>query len=366
MNTAPLVEEGQVHIGGRILTDLKRRIIVGEFQPGTRLPSRLSLTETYRTTPVTMQRVMDRLADDGFICTVGRTGTFVSERPPHLTTYGLVFPYRDKSRLPWPLFWKRLHDEAATVAAERNLELTVSFGNETHEDVAAYGALLDNVRSMRFAGLIFASRPLYLQGSPLLEEPGIPRVALMARPEHPNVHAVTLQGSLFLFGTLARKMRASGLRRLGLVVSPELEAPAEAFAASGSHGFEIRPHWLVLSPYGFPVVARRAVELLMRLPVEDRPDALLVGDDNLCDATVEAVLNAGLSIPGDIVVASHTNFPRREADAVPILRAGYDVRTVLATCIDVLNRQRSGESLPPFTEIPVCDERSIGASAAAV
>jgi DNA-binding LacI/PurR family transcriptional regulator len=252
------------NIGSRILGDLKRRIIAGEFAPGARLPPRLDLTDEYRTTPVTMQRVVDRLVEDGFVCTVGRTGTFVSRRPPHLTVYGLVFPYRDRPHMPWPLFWKLLRSEAATVAAERNLELTVSLGNETHEDVEAYEALLGNVRSRRFAGLVFASRPMYLRGSPLLEEPGIPRVALMAQAELPGVHAVTLQGPLFPL--LARKLRETGRRRLGLVVSPELEALAETFAKSGEHGCEFRPHWLVLSPYGFPGVARRAVEVLMRLP----------------------------------------------------------------------------------------------------
>jgi DNA-binding LacI/PurR family transcriptional regulator len=364
MSKTPSGGEASTNIGGRILADVKRRIIEGEFQPGERLPSRLSLTKTYRTTPVTMQRVMDHLVDDGFIRTVGRTGTFVSARPPHLTAYALVFPYRDQPRLPWPLYWKLLHSEASVVAAERNLELTVSLGNETHEDVGAYNTLVDNVRSKRFAGLIFASRPMYLQGSPLLEEPGIPRVALMARPESPNVHAVTLQGPLFPL--LASKLRKTGHRRLGLVVSPELEALAEAFATAGGHGCEFRHHWLVLSPYGFPGVARRAVELLMRLPPSDRPDALLVGDDNLCDATIEAVLGAGLRVPEDVAIASHTNFPRKVEDTAPVLRAGYDVRAVLATCIDLLNRQRAGESLPPSTEIPIYDERALDASATAV
>jgi len=302
------------------------------------------------------------LVEDGFLCTVGRTGTFVSQRPPHLTAYGLVFPYRDQPNMPWPLFWKLLRSEAATVAAERNLELTVSLGNETHEDVEAYGTLMDNVRSRRFAGLVFASRPMYLRGSPLLDEPGIPRVALMARAEISNVHAVTLQGPLFPL--LARKLSETGHRRLGLVVSPELESLAESFATSGEHGCEFRSHWLVLSPYGFPGVARRAVELLMRLPASERPDALLVGDDNLCDATIEAVVAAGLRVPEDIAVASHTNFPRKVADPVPVLRAGYDVRHVLATCIDVLNRQRAGQALPPCTVIPIHDDEDAATTSA--
>lgn len=354
MNVGASSGETSPNIGVRILADLKQRIIAGEFQPGKQLPSRVSLTEFYHTTPVTMQRVVDRLAESGFVYTVGRSGTFVSMRPPHLTTYGLVFPYRDQPRHPWPLFWRLLHSEAAVVAAERGLELTVSLGNETHLDVEAYRTLVDNVRSRRFAGLIFASRPLYLLGSPVLEEPGIPRVALMARPEIPLVHPVTLQGDLY--GVLTKKLRGSGHRRLAMVVSPEMEATAEAFAASRVHRCESRPHWLVLAPYGFPGVARRAVELLMRLPVADRPDALLVGDDNLCDATVAAVLAVGLRIPEDVVVASHTNFPRLGADPAPVLRAGYDVRAILAACIDLLNRQRAGEVLPACTEIPIHDE----------
>ena len=344
-------------IGGVILADVKRRIVGGEFAPDGRLPTRAALVQAYKTTPVTMQRVFDRLAADGFIRANGREGSFVKSDSPHLVSYGLIFPGRDRPGNPWPLFWRRLRDEAERVAAARGLKLVVSYGNETHRDVRAYRALTEAVRSHKFAGLLFASPPFYLEGSPLLDVPGIPRVAL-APTDYPQVHTVELRGDMF--GTLAGMLAKTGKRRLALLVTPELEENARVFAAGAGKErggakmcFEIRPHWIALAPYRFPGVIKSSATLLMRLPPEDRPDAILVGDDNLCDTVAAAVREAGLRVPEDVAIASHTNFPLAKKDAAPILRAGWDVRAALSACLDALEKQRNGLTLPRVTEVGI-------------
>ena len=353
-NTAKAAGTAASDISGAILADLRKRIGGGEFDPDGRIPTRAALVKHYKTTPVTMQRVFDKLAADGFIRANGREGSFVKKDSPHLVSYGLIFPYRDTPGNPWPIFWRRLHGGARSVAAERGLKLVVSFGNETHQDVREYRALVEAVRSYKFAGLLFASNPAYLEGSPLLEVPGIPRVALVHKSLFPQVHAVSLGGDLF--GTLAGMLAKTDKRKLAVVVTPELEKIARMFAAEnnrvrGKNSFEIRPHWILPVPYRFPSVVRIVATLLTRLPPGDRPDAVIVGDDNLCDTVVSVVRAAGLRVPGDIVVASHTNFPLAEPDVVPVLRAGYDARAALSACLDALEKQRAGVKLPPRTVI---------------
>jgi len=335
-------------IGGVILADLRRRIAEGEFDSDGKIPTRASLVKHYKTTPVTMQRVFDKLAADGFIRANGREGSFVKNDSPHLVSYGLIFHYRDTPGNPWSLFWRRLHGEAQSVAAARGLKLVVSFGNETHQDVREYRALVEAVRSYKFAGLLFASNPIFLEGSPLLEVPGIPRVALVHKSPFPQVHAVSLGGDLF--GTLAGMIAKTGKRRLALFVTPEMEEIARKFAAR-ARGFEIRPHWIVIAPYKNPSVVRSSATLLTRLPPGDQPDAIIIGDDNLCDTVLSVVRAAGLRVPEDVVVASHTNFPLAERDSVPILRAGYDARAMLSACLDALEKQRAGVKLPTRTVI---------------
>ena len=102
-------------IGQRILREMRQRIVDGVYRPSDRLPTRAELVGEFATTPVTVQRVFDVLASDGFIVAQGRRGTFVCDRPPHLTHYGLVFPYRDRPERPWPRFWSACRARSASL-----------------------------------------------------------------------------------------------------------------------------------------------------------------------------------------------------------------------------------------------------------
>src|ERR1700710_1606742 len=70
---------------------LRKEIIEGRIPPGGRLPTQVQLVDQFRVSGVTIQRALDRLIREGFICTRGRSGTFVTSRPPHLYSYGVVF-----------------------------------------------------------------------------------------------------------------------------------------------------------------------------------------------------------------------------------------------------------------------------------
>src|SRR6185295_4558565 len=88
--------------------DLLRHEIVGkQLAPGTRLPPRRQWEGRLGVSGITVQWALERLAQDGLIEARGRHGTFVTDRPPHLYRYALVFPHprawRDRSR-----FWEEL------------------------------------------------------------------------------------------------------------------------------------------------------------------------------------------------------------------------------------------------------------------
>src|ERR1700684_2355165 len=70
---------------------LRKEIIEGRIPPGRRLPPQGQLVDHLDVSGVTIQRALDRLSREGFICTRGRNGTFVTIHPPHLYSYGVVF-----------------------------------------------------------------------------------------------------------------------------------------------------------------------------------------------------------------------------------------------------------------------------------
>ncbi|HET9069710.1 MAG TPA: UTRA domain-containing protein [Amaricoccus sp.] len=63
----------------RILRDLHRRIVSQAWPPGFRLPYETELAEAYGVSRMTMNKVLARLARDGYLVRKRKLGTFVTE-----------------------------------------------------------------------------------------------------------------------------------------------------------------------------------------------------------------------------------------------------------------------------------------------
>jgi DNA-binding LacI/PurR family transcriptional regulator len=340
---------------GAILQALKAEIVGGGIPPGGRLPTRAKLRRRFDTTPVTIQRAFDELSQEGFIVARGRRGTFVNPRPPHLTNYALVFPYRDTPEHPWSNFWRALVHEAGIASRRNGHRLFFSYGNETHQDLEDYAKLQADVRAHRLAGLIFASPPGYLKGSPVLETPGVPRVAIMRAPGMKGVAAVHLSPRLTAMAL--DRLEACGRRRVAVVARPEQVAGVQAVLAE--RGLETPPYWVhAINPFT-PEGARNIVHLLMSGSPRCRPDGLVILDDNLTPHATAGVADAGVRVPRDLLAISHCNFPHPTPNAVPVVRLGYDVREVLRAGLELLEAQRRGKNAPGEAEAPVVEEQDV-------
>jgi DNA-binding transcriptional regulator YhcF (GntR family) len=159
----------------RIIQTLRNAIITGELAPGDRIPPRRELAEQLSASLLTVQQALDRLAREGFVKPRGRLGTFVVDRPPHLTQYALVFEHRPNNR-QFPRFWSALAQETHGLSSP---DITVKpwYGVEAHADNEDFQRLCGLVRSHRIGGIIFPASPHPYLNSPLLDEPGISRVA---------------------------------------------------------------------------------------------------------------------------------------------------------------------------------------------
>lgn len=342
----------------KILRALREEVVNGVYPPGGRLPVRADLEKRFHTTPVTIQKVFDLLVGEGFVVAKGRQGTFVAEKPPHLWHYGLVFPYRNRPDRPWSNFWTALAAEAEQMSRASGYVLTFSYGNETHQDWEAYWKLEEDVLAHRVAGLIFVSPPLYLRGSPVLETPGIPRVGVMGEPVPPNVKAVTT-GPDFLDRAI-KYLFAQGRRRIAFATVSQMQS--YVVASLSKYGLNVPPYWVQSASLDSPSAIGSAIHLLMVSNPAQRPDGLIVTDDNLVPAATAGLVNAGVRVPEDVKVVGHCNFPYPTPSAVPAMRMGYDIRAVLRACIQQLDSQRRGETSPDVISIPLVDESELAAA----
>jgi len=335
-----------------VIDDLRGRIVAGEYPAGTQLPTRLALQAQFGTTPVTLQRAFRQLIHEGFVETRAREGTFVSRHPPHRCRFVLVLPFRETRFRPWPQFWSALMQAAREQTDDTGRVITCAFGNETHEDRDAYEELVATVVTHRLAGLIFATPPFYMSGSPVVEVEGIPRVAIMEHDDPPNVRAVRLEPGLPELA--ARTLMALGRRKIAVISDPrQSQSLADSFHALG---LELPPYWIQTASIEAAFSVRAAVHLLMTAPRDRRPDGLVILDDNLVPHATAGLLDAGVRVPEDLHVVAHANFPYTTPSAVPAHRIGYDVNTILAACLQSLEAQRPGNRYTRQPAIPLIED----------
>ena len=329
-------------LGPAVADRLREAIVTGRWLPGTRLPTRRELGATFDCSTITLQMAMDMLASERFIRSDGRHGTFVAERPPHLTDIAVVFP---ASPVKSNHFWVAI-DNTIKHATFGDHALSVWYGVDRHEDNPAYCALCERVRQGSLAGLLFVTSPFAFVKSPLLlARPAIPRVAFASKWRHVEAKLSTIEFKHASFAERAvEKLARNGCRRMAVITYPEdrheiWEAIAE------KHGVELRPYWYQGVSQGSPGTGRNLARLLFREGQRDRPDAVIVADDNLLEPITLGIRDAKMRVPGDVLVLSHCNFPWPTRSAVPVIRLGWDTRGILESALDVLRRTR-GDATP--------------------
>lgn len=331
---------------------LRKHIVEGRYTPGTRLPTRKHLMSTLGVSPLTLQRALDRLQEEGFVRSVDRVGSFVADEPPHLFTCPLVFISAPTGSLgAWTRFWDILNQCAGEVALASGKRIPVYTGIDGHADNEDYQSLLRDLDCGRLAGLVFSQNPRLLQGqdSPLITLPGVPRVALTTRCDFMPSVAHDFES---FFNRAAARLAVDGAKRVAILVTPSqrLGVAAHAEQLLASHNLSTRPEWMqVISG---PESATTLLQLLMSLPAASRPDGLILGDDNFIPHAAAGLTAAGVRVPDDLRVVTHCNFPPLpEPSVMPFVRLGWDVRDMLVECLDVLDMQRNGDCDPTFRRL---------------
>lgn len=334
-----------------ILSRLRRQIVEGEFPPGSQLPTRQVLGQRFGVSSATLQRALDQLIHDGFIYARGSMGTFVSQRLPFTKNYGLVFPASDIPAHPWTRFWVALKNEAEKISQSGDssgYSMPIYLGIEGRADADEYRRLVKHIRDQRLAGLIFISPVKSYRGTPLLDAPNLPRVAI-ASESSDNVPTLRLHG---MYEKAMDRFRDLGCKKLALVTSSSAAATGELQVrwAEGvaARGMAVRSYWMQVLDVSYPQAARNLVQLLMRGPEEDRPDGLFIGDDNLVEYATAGLIDSGVKVPAETKVIAHCNFPWPTPSVLPIERLGYDVRECLRNCVDAIDKQRNKEFLAPI------------------
>ena len=110
----------------------------------------------------------------------------------------------------------------------------------------------------------------------------------------------------------------------------------------------------------------------MRSSPDDRPDALIIADDNIVEPVTRGLLASEVSLPANLDIVAHCNLPNLPQAAVPVRFLGYDCRQMLNRCIELLDAQRGTmspasadeSSLPPALQAVFANDAGASADGA--
>jgi DNA-binding LacI/PurR family transcriptional regulator len=350
----------------RILDQIRGEIVEGKLAPGTQLPTRKQLEQTFQVSAVTLQRALDRLTRDGFIYARGSMGTFVSRNLPFISNYGLVF-----ADLPpptkWPRFCAALKTEAEHLQIGADAEdglgprrFSIYYSDGCRANSVEYRRLLRHIRDSRIAGLIFLMPVNGYGGTPLLDAPNLPRVAISVQPIDNIPTRLELDG---LFPSALDYLAARGRKRVALISGAAVTHSAKDIQpwidGARSRGMIAQPQWIQGVDLNHPQSAQHLAHLLMQSGQTDRPDGLLIGNDTLVEYATAGLIDAGVRVPDDVEVVAHCNFPWPTPSVLPVKRLGYDVRECLRACAAAIDAQRAGQPAPATITIPTRFEAEI-------
>ncbi len=340
---------------GDILAGVRREIVEGKYPPGSKLPTRDELQRRFGASRQTVQAAMNVLIRDGFVVTNRSGGTLVAEAPPHLTRYGLV------SGIPFSESRLNMAVQRAALKVEESLG-TVEFSSYCYEgghiQSEGFRRLVSDVEHQRVAGLIFITPPSHLDVTPVIQQPGIPRVSINGPDALFQLPSIHFSYPIFMERAV-RRLISDGRRKialLGTYLSREsMEEEMDLLVKKGVG----RPMWVQDCSAQHPWSAHQAALLMMALPAKDRPDGIIIRDDHLVETATGGLLRSGVRVPEDVAVVAHCNFPDRYPSSVPVERLGLDCTDLLRRCLESLAAQREGRMVPRNTPMPVVFESEI-------
>lgn len=344
-----------------VLETLRQEIVSGKYPPGAQLPVQTELTAHFGVGSSTVANALAVLGREGFVNSRRGAGCTVCTKPPHLNTIVVAVPGRYLAGSHWSNYYVVVNRVVSELRIETERPILVF---EELEDRTSQGflELEELVRADRVAGIIFINPPAPLVGSIIMDKPGIPRVAVSSADEKSIDTSVAINGR-FIENAVACLL-ALGRRNIALLTSTagwEQDYGRHIREVLASNNVNCPPHWQIPFNINTPLTVQSVVRLLFH--GQEKPDGLIITNDNLVDDAVAGLVAEGVKIPTDLEVVAHCNFPWPPLKTFPFRRLGPDIREMLCGCLDVIDNMRQSLPAPSHLEFPAVWESESYAAA---
>ena len=322
-----------------IARSLKEQILSGRYAPGSRLPTYDALMEQFGVTRPTIGRVLDSLREEGLVTVKGQRKVFVTQRFPHHDRYVWVTSEQPGSN-EWSLFLATTLEVIERGETGISGQVSALVGVDGRANNPEYRQLCEVEARRSAAGLMLVNSAMtYLL--PVLQTPGLPRVAIGAWLPHATLVELDFAG---LIERAAARLLEKG-RRVAVMSphAPKLAAAQERLQALGLRADRL------LTVHAAPIGCERLTELMFDR--KNRPDAIFVIDDNLIPPVLAGLERARVQAGQDVYVLAHCNWPRPLGMGQGVEHLGFDVREVLCAGKELIDAYREGAP-PPSRLVP--------------
>ena len=230
--------------------------------------------------------------------------------------------------------------------------ISIYTGINAQDPGSDYELLLHDVEARRLAGIIFASPPFLVEDTPIVTARGIARVSFAADSSYGHP-AITMDTKSFLDQAVDH-LASRGCKRVAVITVPGIQDKEMAHLreAAAGRGIDIQPRWVQVADQSAAEWAANLALMIFHGRPKDRPEGLIITDDNLVEHACRGIAQAGLQISEDVEVVAHCNFPLPVPSAMPVARLGYDLRDLLSISIEYLKKQRDGKRVKRLTRMP--------------
>jgi DNA-binding LacI/PurR family transcriptional regulator len=238
-------------------------------------------------------------------------------------------------------FWDVLQQQAQRITDDespKQFRIYRQIGDP--HDAAQTQQLLDDINMHRLAGLIFL-RPNGLEYVPDIAQwyGKLPMVMFAMDVPHRSIHRVRFDHQIFADQSM-QTLKQRGCQRIATFMYPGYARLEDWPQQIRQHRMTTQPHLQHIIARDLPGSARSIAQLMMKLPADQRPDGILLGDDNLIEPVIGGLLDTGTRVGQDIHIVSRGNWPCAAMTMVPVTQFGYDMIDAMSQAIALIDKQR--------------------------
>ena len=336
----------------QVLSALRKRITDGRYRPGDKLPTYDEMEAEFDVSRMVLQQAVGRLRDDGFVRSFNRKGLFVSDAPPHLCRVALLFA--DSPGDPtWSRMNSALSNETRRLAREHADWRFKIFDGMVGKPTSAtkFAELQDDIRARRVAGIVYTPRTFELRSNRAADAPAIPQAFLSAHASEGLSPVIDLDSNRLYQRALTRLVE-KGRRRIAILHMADTTFDVNHDALFAEVGLKVHKPWIQWVGRSHPEFAEKLVPLLLDYPATQRPDGLIIADDNLIEHASAGVVASGVRVGVDLDVIAHCNWPWPLPSILPIERIGFDATDLLRRAIEGILAQRDHAAFPAEQKVP--------------